>query len=621
MRAVRFPIAAKFAVMLAVLVAGLLAMGYAGLHGLGNLRGETGDLYQNHTKLLERTAALRADVDSAAGIAFRIILADDARTITPLQAHLNAVVVPQFNADLQALRSAPVDDPAVENAKLTQIAGLWSRLILLQRPGILATVGNGPGAQRHDNTVAAQLQAIVGPITQQIDALVSLDVSQAAGAAADAQATYHSSRTQMLVTGLVAILLGSALIGFMVRAIVPRVRRYSGFATRVASGDAKDRVAVTGNDELSDLGAALNEMVTRRAGQRAREVTQAEFSEVMQLTETETEAHLLLKRQVERSIPDSVAVVLNRNNSADRLQASTPVAADSALANTLTHAKPRSCLAVRFARTHAEAPGVESLLGCEVCGNTGQFTACEPLLVGGEVIGAVLSTHPEALTGPEALSIKESVTQAAPVLANLRNLALAERRAKTDALTGLPNNRNVQDTVKRMVAQASRTLAPLAALALDLDHFKQINDSYGHPIGDAVLAAVGSTLTATVRDGDFVGRAGGEEFLILLPNTNTDGAQRVAETIRAAISAIAIPKVDRPITASLGIAILPDHAGDATSLLRHADQALYIAKKTGRNRTETFTHEPAGADRSGNLSPPANSYDPDVSDATLLEVG
>ena len=598
MRALRFPIAAKFAVMLAVLVVGVLAVGFAGVRGLENLRGQNSDLYQNHTKLLVGTTALGNDVDSAARLALRIILSNDRQTITRLQSQLDTAVVPQFNAELQALRSARVDNPAVEHARLTQIARLWSRLTSLQRPGVLDTVGVSPVAQRHDETVAAQVEAIVGPITQQINSLVNLDVSQAADAAAEAQASYHSSRTQMLVTGLITILLGSALIGFLVRAIVPRVRRYSGFATHVATGDARDRVTVTGNDELTDLGAALNEMVTRRAGQRAREISQAEFAEVMQLTETEAEAHLLLKRQVERSIPDSVAVVLNRNNSADRLQATTPVAADSALAETLTHAKPRSCLAVRFARTHAAQPGVEQLLGCEVCGNTEQFTACEPLLVGGEVIGAVLSTHPEVLSAPEALSIKESVTQAAPVLANLRNLAIAERRAKTDALTGLPNNRNVQDTVKRMVAQASRTVSPLAALALDLDHFKQINDTYGHPVGDAVLAAVGSTMTATVRAGDFVGRAGGEEFLILLPNTSTDGAQLVADTIRAAIAAIAIPEVEQPITASLGIAVLPDHAGDATALLRHADRALYAAKKNGRNRTETFTHETPAPDRS-----------------------
>jgi diguanylate cyclase (GGDEF)-like protein len=605
MRAVRVPIAAKFAVMLAVLVVAVLVVGVAGMRGLADLRGQSSDLYQNHTRLLVRTTALGSDVDSAARVALQIILANDQPTITGLENQLNSVIVPRFDANLQALRSAQVDNPAIEHAKLSQIARQWSRFVALQGPGTLDTVGVSPAAQRHDARVAVRVQATVSPITQQISSLVSLDVSQAADAAAKAQASYHRSRTQILLNGLIAIILGGAVVGFLVRAIVPRVRRYSDFATRVATGDAEERVAVTGNDELTDLGAALNEMVTRRREQRSHEVTQAEFAEVMQLTETEAEAHHLLKRQVERSIHGSVAVVLNRNNSADRLQATTPVAADSSLADTLTHAKPRSCLAVRFARMHAEQPAVEQLLGCEVCGNTQDFTTCEPLLVGGEVIGAVLSTHPEALSGPEALSIKESVSQAAPVLANLRNLAIAERRAKTDALTGLPNNRNVQDTVKRMVAQASRMVSPLAALALDLDHFKQINDSYGHPIGDAVLAAVGSTLQATVREGDFVGRAGGEEFLILLPNTTTDGAQQVAETIRAAVAAIAIPQVEQPITASLGIAVLPDHAGDGTALLRHADRALYAAKEKGRNRTETFTQGTPTSDRSSRPISPA----------------
>ncbi len=594
----RFPIAAKFAVMLAVLVAALMAVGFSGLRGLGDLSGQASDLYQNHTKLLVRTTALANDGNLAAKVALRIIVSNDRPTIAQLEERLNTVIVPQFNADLRVLRSARVDNPVVEHTKLAQVASSWSRFVALQRHGKLDTVAVDSAAQRYDDVVAGQVQAIFDPLEQQTAQLVSLDSAQASVAAGDAQASYQSSRTLMLVTGLIAVLLGSAVVGFLIRAIVPRVRRYSGFATRVATGEAEDRVPLTGRDELTDLGAALNEMVTRRAGQRTREVTQAEFAEVMQLTETEQEAHHLLKRQVERSIRGSVTVVLNRNNSADRLHATTPVAADSALATNLTSAKPRSCLAVRFARAHAEEPDIEQLLACEVCGKRKDFTTCEPLLVGGEVIGSVLTTHPQALTNPEALSIKESVTQAAPVLANLRNLAIAERRAKTDALTGLPNNRSVQDTVKRMVAQASRMVSPLAALALDLDHFKQINDIYGHPVGDEVLAAVGSTLEACVREADFVGRAGGEEFLILLPNTSTDGAQLVAENIRTAVAAIAIPSIEQPITASLGIAILPDHAGDATTLLRHADRALYTAKKNGRNRTETFTRETPNPDRS-----------------------
>jgi diguanylate cyclase (GGDEF)-like protein len=211
--------------------------------------------------------------------------------------------------------------------------------------------------------------------------------------------------------------------------------------------------------------------------------------------------------------------------------------------------------------------------------------------VGGEVIGSILASHRSALSDSDTQSIKQSVTQAAPVLANLRNLAIAERRAETDALTGLPNNRNVTDTVRRMVAHASRSVSPLTALALDLDHFKQTNDTYGHGGGDEVLAAVGSTLKSACRASDFVGRAGGEEFLILLPDTDVQAGRVVAENIRAALAAITVASVPRPITASIGVAVLPDHAGDATSLLRLADRALYTAKKNGRNRTEVFARD------------------------------
>ncbi len=195
-------------------------------------------------------------------------------------------------------------------------------------------------------------------------------------------------------------------------------------------------------------------------------------------------------------------------------------------------AKPRSCLAVLFARAHTEAPDREPLTRCAVCGKTGRMTTCEPLLVGGEVIGSVLVEHDAAMREQETAALRESVSQAAPVLANLRNLALAEFRAATDGLTGLPNKRAVHDVVKRMSAHASRTLTPLSAIVLDLDHFKQINDTFGHASGDDVLAAVGAVLASTVRASDFVGRNGGEEFIVLLPDTDAENAVVVAEKIR-----------------------------------------------------------------------------------------
>jgi diguanylate cyclase (GGDEF)-like protein len=328
----------------------------------------------------------------------------------------------------------------------------------------------------------------------------------------------------------------------------------------------------------------LADTARRRESDLELEAAQAEFADVLQVTESQDETFDLLKRRLERSISGASPLVLNRNNSKDRLEAATELPPDSDLAERLKCAEPRSCLAVRFARRHEEGPEREPLLSCGLCAGRSARSTCEPLLVGGEVIGSALVLHPEPLTETERTAISVSVAQAGPVLANLRNLALAEFRAATDALTGLPNSRAVHDTIKLMAAQASRNLSPLAALMLDLDHFKQINDSYGHGRGDDVLAAVGATLQASVRDSDFVGRYGGEEFVMLLPGTTRDDAVQVGEKIRAAVGVITVPGVSRLLTVSVGIAVLPDDAGESVALLRHADRRLYAAKANGRNQ-------------------------------------
>jgi diguanylate cyclase (GGDEF)-like protein len=137
-----------------------------------------------------------------------------------------------------------------------------------------------------------------------------------------------------------------------------------------------------------------------------------------------------------------------------------------------------------------------------------------------------------------------------------------------------------------MVAQATRSEHPLAALLIDLDHFKQINDIYGHGRGDEVLAATAAAMRNALRTADFVGRYGGEEFLILLPGATREGAAVAAETIRAAVASVSLPTVDREITASLGIAALGSDGYDCDTLLRSADRALYTANSLGRNRVE-----------------------------------
>lgn len=323
----------------------------------------------------------------------------------------------------------------------------------------------------------------------------------------------------------------------------------------------------------------------RNEAELAYRQTQTAFTESMQLVDGEVEAHHLLQRHLERSIPGSQVVVLNRNNSADRLEPTT-VVADAGIAERLDGAQPRSCLAVRLGREHGHVASAEPLMECEICGRTPGGATCRPLVVGSEVIGSVLTTHPEPLGDSELTRLRDSIAQAAPALANLRNLAMAELRASTDALTGLPNRRAVTDTLKRMVAQSARTGLPLSVLMIDLDHFKTINDLYGHEAGDEALAAVAALLSDSLRASDFVGRQGGEEFVVLLPATATDGATVVAENIRSGIEQLQVPAIEHRLSTSIGVATLPDVASSGPAVVRMADRALYAAKERGRNRVE-----------------------------------
>lgn len=340
------------------------------------------------------------------------------------------------------------------------------------------------------------------------------------------------------------------------------------------------------------------ERPARRDAERRRRL--AEFGDALQVARTEREAFDVLRRHLEGWLQHARAVVLIRNSSANRLQAATGLEHTPVLASKLEGATPESCLAIRLAKPYHRAPGEHSLLECEVCGQLPECSACAPTIVGGTVIGSVLVQTPDPVRAHDDEDLTASVGAAGPVIANLRNLAIAEMRAATDALTGLANHRAVQDTLNRMVAQAGRTKTPLACVMFDLDHFKQVNDLFGHAKGDEVLASVGAAVAGTVRESDFVGRYGGEEFIALLPDTDLEGARVLAEKLRAAIGEIVVPELDRGVTASFGVAALPRNGVTGEQLSRAADRALYAAKRGGRNRVHVVEsneprHEPAEA--------------------------
>lgn len=338
-------------------------------------------------------------------------------------------------------------------------------------------------------------------------------------------------------------------------------------------------------------------LAARRSANRAsvRAERQRELRELLQVSASESESQQLLIRHVERIVPGSAAAVLDRNETDDRLTAvlGGTVVTGPMQGIQIEHLRRRSCLAVRLSRTYERRPDADPLVECEVCGRLAGEVACEPLLVGGRVIGSVLVAHEKQGNAGQRAQLRESVVQAAPILANQRNLELAEWRAASDALTGLPNRRAADVTIRRMAAHAGRTLSPLAVLLLDLDRFKQINDRHGHDQGDQALALVGQVLMASIRASDFAARYGGEEFLVLLPDTDRKGAVEVAEKIRHAIEHAEMPVIGG-LTGSLGVAALPEDAVDPELLIRKADRALYAAKARGRNRVEAA--RPSGAE-------------------------
>lgn len=162
-----------------------------------------------------------------------------------------------------------------------------------------------------------------------------------------------------------------------------------------------------------------------------------------------------------------------------------------------------------------------------------------------------------------------------------------EELSNTDPLTKLANRRHFLEVAGVELLRAQRYATPLACVMLDLDHFKNINDGYGHLAGDAVLVAVAAALRGGLRQHDIAARYGGEELVLLLPHTDLHGAEAVAQRYRRTIEELCISHrgVELCVTASLGVAAFPDHAiGTLEDLLARADAGLYAAKEAGRNR-------------------------------------
>ncbi len=215
-----------------------------------------------------------------------------------------------------------------------------------------------------------------------------------------------------------------------------------------------------------------------------------------------------------------------------------------------------------------------------------------PLLTGDEAIGTfMLASRERQQFGKDIRDMLGVIAnQVAVSLQNGMMYQQMETMATTDGLTGLTNHRTVQDRLVQLLDRADRTQQPASLLLCDVDHFKRVNDTYGHPIGDEVLRQVARVLQRSVRKIDIPARYGGEEFAVVLEATGTEGAMHLAERIRKDVAALVIDsdKGQFHVTMSIGIASFPDDGRERSLLIERADASLYFAKENGRNRCVSF---------------------------------
>jgi diguanylate cyclase (GGDEF)-like protein len=335
------------------------------------------------------------------------------------------------------------------------------------------------------------------------------------------------------------------------RSVVATIRQLVDAARGIASGRLGERVPVRGRDELALLGRTFNEMAEQLQSR---------------LAELENERRRL--RDATTRFGEALAASHDPNQLL-RVIVETAVDATGATGGVLVPAR-----------------GARVELGDPAAGRQ-RFEL--PLASGQTTYGRLLLAGDGfSIQDVETASILAS--QAVVALENARLHAIVERQAFVDGLTGLSNRRQAEDTLSRELARAERFDTSLAVVLADLDDFKSVNDRYGHAAGDAVLRGFADVLRTSLREIDLCARWGGEEFLLLLPGTDAEGAAHVAQRVRATLAARAIAAPDAPylrVTASFGVAAYP-YATTADELVAAADSALYDAKRIGKDAVATM---------------------------------
>jgi methyl-accepting chemotaxis protein len=332
---VRMRIGHKLTLALAALLLTTVAVAAVGITSLSDVNRRAQALYNDNVRTTEATSALWSALYEAEETAFRLLILPDGEQRSELEEELEEETGLAIEQGLVELRQVHAGDPPDELARVERLAEAWARFERLWQSGAL-----DPGSAAPRRVTAARVAATLEPATELAAELAAIEAEEAQESQAHAQSTYRQASVRIVLLSAVAVLVCLLIALALVHNLVPRLRSYSSFAGRVADGQLGERLNPRGGDEVADLGRALDLMVGRRERQRDYQEAQAEFADTMQLSEGEAEAHELLKRHLERTLDGSRVTVLNRNNSADRLEAATAVDPHCPLHDTLQGPSP-----------------------------------------------------------------------------------------------------------------------------------------------------------------------------------------------------------------------------------------------------------------------------------------
>lgn len=351
-----------------------------------------------------------------------------------------------------------------------------------------------------------------------------------------------------------------------------------------------------GQESLAPDGDETLKARLRELEQRTQEIMLlGEMNELLQGSQAVEDACAVIARYAPRFFPHGWGAIYVINPTRTLAEARASWGDPATEVSTF---EPSSCWAIRTGRPHLVHHSVPRP-PCPHIGLPGDTSDsfCVPMVAQGEALGVLhLGATRAMTTGEESEDPLSPTTQwlaiavaqnVALSLANLRLRETLHQQSVRDPLTGLYNRRYLEETMVREEARAKRMRSTLGVILLDVDYFKQFNDTYGHGAGDKVLQAVGRLLKSRVRAEDVVCRYGGEEFMVVMPGASLETVQSRAETLRREAAHLALEGLNplqTPITLSAGIAVFPDHGDGWETVIAAADAALYRAKHAGRDR-------------------------------------